>query len=299
MPKLLLLAPTPTPDAIARLQLALLEECALQGITAEPVTTHWQPEDPDTQMVTIALCTEHDAPEVSADGPPLMMLLASGYARACRREGLDKLGSIARAIFTTEDAGARLMADLGYQADRVHCGYTAAWDSRPRFEERDIDVMVHMPIDASSRCQTLLSEHFSGPHPRWLLVEEDASDRDVSRYREMLRATKVFVALRGDGSGLCSVADAILAGCAVVAEHGIALQPLKAGEDLLFGELASLPHLAHRLLSDRSRRLRMSAHAYMTLRLDLPLRDVVATLHRESRDIHGATRTIEIGTFPY
>ncbi|HEY2630780.1 MAG TPA: hypothetical protein VGI26_00190 [Solirubrobacteraceae bacterium] len=297
MPKLLLLAPTPTPQPIARLQLALLEECALQGITAEPVKTHWQPEDPDTQMVTIALCTEHDAPEVSLDGPPLVMLLASGYARACRRDSLDELGSVARAIFATEDTGVRLMADLGYSACRVHCGYTAAWDAKPRFEERDIDIVVHVPIDALSRRQTVACERFSCLDLRLLVIEQDASDPRARSYAtELFPRAKVFVALRGEGSGFHDVAGAILAGSAVVAEHGIALHPLRAGEDILFGEPASLPYLAGRLLSDRSRRLRMSAHAYMTLRVNLPLRDVVATLHKESRDIYS---TIEIGPGPH
>jgi hypothetical protein len=209
----------------------------------------------------------------------LMLLTGSPEIEAPCADLLD-LAERSHTIFATEEAGMRFMGRLGRKPIRLHCGYSRLGDRMPRFEQRDIDLVIHVP-DPDRLGATY--PKISGSLHRFehRVISGDGGLHlagPVKDPEDVLRRTKVFVALGGRGSSSQPVVEAMLSGCAVVASHGTELHPLRDGEDLLFAEPRNLLHVAGALLSNSTERLRLASHAYMTLRLDMPLRRALASM---------------------
>jgi hypothetical protein len=294
MPKLILVAPDPTPAAIERLLGALCDECAALGIVAEDLVGEAPVAEPNT--VAVALCTAEDVPLVdSAHGPPILALLVGGASRATGAEddpalSLASLVESAAGVFATDLQGVELLARLGFQAQRLLCGHTRRWDHRKVVEERDVDALINVPSGPAAHLLAgRVVARLAHLDTRVILTDDALTAAGpegflpADRRGLLLARARCFVALGAQIPNWFPCVEAMLAGCAVVAEDPRGLDPLMSGRELVDARQESTAGAVIALLRDSAYRHRVTSRAYLTLRCDLPLHRALGQLYQAAR----------------
>ena len=307
MPKLIFAAPDPVPEVIERLLPALDDECRALGIVSEAVVG----EQPGIQAnaVAVALCTADALPTLDLEhGLPMLGLLIGGEGTGPddRNANSDRsapaLGALmtsAAVAFTTDLQGSELLGALGIQADRLQCGYTRRWDHRKLIEERDVDLVVHVPTRQERRgaagrlapheAAGRLAAQLAHLDVRVLLSERALTDagppgfEPADRRGLFLARARCFVALGEGAPCWIPCVEAMLAGCAVVAEDPRCLAPLRPGRELVGARADAIAQAVTALLRDARYRQRLTSRAYLALRLEFSMHRALSQLYQAAR----------------
>ncbi len=312
MPKLILAVPDPAPVLIERLIVALRDECGALGIN----TSLARGCAPAQQLnsVALALCTAQAVPQLDLEhGPPALALLVGAprvppladpdeqlpfadpgeqppFVGSSEQPALVSLLSGVSAVFATDLAGVELAERSGVQVERLHCGFTQGWDRRSHFDEKDIDVIVHVPdVDGATAVAASIASELDELDVRAMLpgrtlaVAQSLDHAAEERRRRLLARTKVFLALGGDGESWWPCVEAMLAGALVIAEDSSSLQPLEVGRELLSVTPEEIPKRVREILLEHKLRHRMINRAYTTLRVEVSMRRAVLELYGAAR----------------
>jgi hypothetical protein len=177
-------------------------------------------------------------------------------------------------------------------------GWTPSWSHVPVDDGgspeldpagRDIDVL-HLGIFSPKRATAIAAAGFPLSHWRCQLILSDADAPNSEQQQnfaieqvkwDLLRRAKVLLNIHVADRPYFEwqrIVQAVSNGCAVVSEHSVGIEPLRAGEHLLVGRPEVLGLLSHGLLSDDAERQRVAREAYVYLRDELPFRRSVERL---------------------
>ena len=177
----------------------------------------------------------------------------------------------------------RAAADLcrhGVDAAHLQLGWSASWARDGA--TRDIDVAfvgshTQRRATALGGWAEMLSGHRA--HLRftdigWPAAAQPESFWTGERRQEVLARSQILVNIHRDPHAQLEwlrVAQAVCAGAVVVTEHSEDLDPLVAGEHIVTGDLASLPHIVEQLLDDPDRLSALRVAAAARLRSAAPM----------------------------
>lgn len=245
---------------------------------------------PPRQDLVYALVPPHEYFALTRDQPPVPEDALARTIAVCAeqpntthfRENATLLGSMGAAF----DISRYAIADYrrqGRAVEHLQLGYTPRWDRRLRPQDpREIDVLflgcatrrrndalaAYADILWPYRNLILLSDN-SRPNP-----EASASFTGGREKLELLARSRVVLNIHQGSSPYFEwlrATQAIASGCVMVSEHSPDLDPLRAGEHLVTGDIGSLGWLVERLLEDEDDRARLEQQAYERLRSALPL----------------------------
>jgi hypothetical protein len=195
-------------------------------------------------------------------------------------------------------------------------GWTAAWSHVPVDDagepdldpgKRDVDVL-HLGIFSPKRATAIAAAGFPFSHWRCRLILSDADAPNSEQQQnfaieeakwDALRRAKVLLNIHVADRPYFEwqrIVQAVSNACAVVSEHSVGIEPLRAGEHLLVGRSEALGLLSHGLLSDDGERQRIAREAYVFLREELPFRRSVERLVGAAESVLGSQTNASTAT---
>jgi Glycosyl transferase family 2 len=276
---------------------AVCTELAAQGIRARIAVGEYPEPRPGRVFVLMA---PHEYISQSGFRPPAEMLercigiSAEQPTNASFSESLE-LAREFGAAFDVNPFVARRYRAGGAEAEVLELGHCRTWD---RFENgsRDIDVLFIGRLTAK-RGKALAG--YAGPFERYRchiqLQEADAPapacDPDSlsgEARRSLLARAKVLLSLQAETEPAFDwllATQAICAGCLVVSEHSLGIEPLASGEHVITGGLDRLGQLCASAVDDASARERIRRAAYQLLVEQRPMAAAATTLARAASRI--------------
>lgn len=228
------------------------------------VLSHGQPGVPEDALArTIAICAEQPGTSHFEDNARL----------------LGRMG----AAFDINRHAIVAYRSHGLAVEHLQLGYTPRWDRRLRPQDpRDIDVLF-MGCVTQRRTEALGAyADVLWPHRNVFLLsdnsrpnhEASASFMAEREKLDLLARSRVLLNIhQGEAPYFewLRAVQAIACGCVIVSEHSLELSPLRPGEHLLVGDVASLGWVVDRLVEEEDLRAYIEQQAYALLRSELPL----------------------------
>jgi len=223
------------------------------------------------------------------DDPPTALALARTIFISAEQPGTGhfdrnvELSRSAGAVFDISPLGTRELKRAGLDARRLPVGWTAAWDGGDPQGGRDIDVVFLGCITARRDLALVRLRERLRARRSWLVLSDNSRPNPAgspgflgpAQRTALLSRTRVLVNLHqgpiayGEHLRLVQAASA---GCVVVTEPSLGLEPFEAGIHLVVARDEVFGHVLDAVLDDEPLRARIAENAYRLVREEQPLR---------------------------
>ena len=265
---------------------ALRDELAALGVAASRTVGSVPPAQ---DGVVCVLFPPHEYFVLHGDqDPPTPLSLARSIFICAEQPGtvhFDRnveLSHSAGAVFDISPLGTRELRRAGIDARRLPVGWTAAWDGGDPQGGRDIDVAFLGCITQRRDLELARLRERLRARRSWLVLSDNSRPNPAgspgflgpAQRTALLSRTRVLLNLHqgpiayGEHLRLVQAASA---GCVVLTEPSLGLEPFEAGTHLLVARKEVFGHVLDALLDDEPLRARIADAAYRLVRDEQPL----------------------------